>query len=92
MYLNTPPLATTIAQSGCQSEIRSASETRYTNTSFASSTLLGIQSCDRVLHPLHIVALRQVREHDLLEIRGALCHCACTVKSGQSGPRALPSR
>ena len=50
--------------------------------------MLGIQS----LYPLLIVALRQVHEHDLLEIRGALCHCTGTVKSGQSGPRALPSR
>ena len=45
-----------------------------------------------MFHPLSIDALRQVRE------RGALRNCTCTVKSGQSspsgqsGPRALPSR
>ena len=40
--------------------------------------MLGIQSRDHVLHLLLIVALREVREHDILEIRGALCHCTCT--------------
>ena len=39
-----------------------------------------------MFHPLSINALRQVRE------RGALRNCTCTVKSGQSSPRALPSR
>ena len=39
-----------------------------------------------MFHPLSIDALRQVRE------RGALRNCTCTVKSGQSSPRALPSR
>ena len=39
-----------------------------------------------MFHPLSIDALRQDRES------GALRNCTCTVKSGQSGPRALPSR
>ena len=39
-----------------------------------------------MFHPLSIDALRQDRE------RGALRNCTCIVKSGQSGPRALPSR
>ena len=39
-----------------------------------------------MFHPLSVDALRQVRE------RVALRNCTCTVKSGQSGPRALPSR
>ena len=54
--------------------------------------VLGVQSREHVLHPLHIDTHREVRERELFVIRGALCHCACTVKSGQSGLRALPSR
>ena len=45
-----------------------------------------------MFHPLSIDALQQAREHDILEIRGALRNCTSTVKSGQSSPRALPSR
>ena len=45
-----------------------------------------------VLHPLHIVMLREVRNHELSEIRGAPRHCASPVQPDPSGSRAPPSR
>ena len=41
---------------------------------------------------LHLVTLREVRDHEFLGIRDAPRHCASTVQSDQSGSRALPSR
>ena len=38
-----------------------------------------------VLHPLHIVMLREVREHELFEIRGTPHHCTDPVQPDQQG-------
>ena len=38
-------------------------------------------SRNRVLHPLHIVTLREVRERELLEFRGAPRHCTGPVQT-----------
>ena len=43
-------------------------------------------------HPLHIVMLREVRDHELFEIRGAPHHCASPVQPDPSSSRAPPSR
>ena len=45
-----------------------------------------------MLHPLHIVTLREVRERELLVIRGAPHHCTDCVQPNQSGSRSPPSR
>ena len=46
-----------------------------------------------VLHPLHIVMLREVRDHELFEIHGThLTTVQDPVQPDQSGSRAPPSR
>ena len=49
-------------------------------------------SRNHVLHPLHIVMLREVRNHELFEIRDTPRHCTDPVQPDPSGSRAPPSR
>ena len=45
-----------------------------------------------MLHPVHIVMLQEVRDHELFEIRGTPHHCARPVQPDPSSSRAPPSR
>ena len=51
-----------------------------TPSSLLHATVL-VESWKHVFRPLHVVSLREVREREFLEIRGAPRHCAGTVQS-----------
>ena len=87
MYLNTPPLATTIAQSGCQSEIRSASEPLGTPTQPLHPPPC-LASNREIVCFIHCPSMRFGKFVSAV----LFATVPCTVMSGQSGPRALLSR